>query len=735
MAELRTTTITEAMSDRPAGIPVTVAAALRRCAFVRQRLLSRTAAGLSRSAARAAAVVHHSLYVSVPATALLASAMLATPTAARAGDRDLADLSIEELMNIEVTSVSKRAQKLSETAAAVFVITHDEIARSGARNVPEALRLAPGVDVAALGGGRYSVSIRGFNSRFSAKLLVLIDGRSVYTPSFSGVLWETIRPPLENIDRIEVIRGPGAAIWGANAVNGVINIIMKSSQDTQGAYVKVGGGTRDKAFADVSYGGRLSAHTTYRVYGDTEKQGESETPDGDPANDRAHTSRAGVRLDMVKDSDRLSLQGEGFNLTTGDRVTEPTLQPPYAVSQDVEQHNSGGHVLGRWDRTISATQNVSLQAYYDFLTLTWPLVAGLQQKAYDLEFEHRIEIGGWNDVTWGLSYRQVSSRASAGDLLAISDTSPAMHLSGGFFQDEIAIVPDALRLTLGAKLEHETYSGMHFMPNARLLWDVTSSTEAWLAVSQAVRTPSQMERYASVAIGPVQLTPVPLLPPPAPPFELPVLPVEDLSSIGSERLTAYEAGYRTELTRDLSLDATAYFNRYRDLRTASFGAPVPLLSNGIPYGFILPIQGTNTLAAQELGFEIAANWSPCDWWRLQGSYSRVRIKLEGEDIEGSLASTPRGIASLRSTMDIASTRFDLWLRHVAAREATSYSARIPEYTTMDVALSWPLVHGVRLSVVGKDLLAQRHLEAVSTYVTSQPVAVNRSVLGSLTFRY
>jgi iron complex outermembrane receptor protein len=549
------------------------------------------------------------------------------------------------------------------------------------------------------------------------------------------VLWETIRPPLADIDRIEVIRGPGAAIWGANAVNGVINIIMKSSRDTQGAYVNVGGGTRDQAFANASYSGHLTANTTYRVYGDSEQQGESETPSGDPANDRAHTSRAGARLDMVDDADRVSLQSEAFNLTSGDRISEPSLQPPYSITSDIQQHNSGAHLLGRWDKTLSATQNFSLQTYFDFLTMNWPLVAGLQQKTYDLEFEHRIKIGSRHDVTWGLNYRRLSSRASGSDLLTISDTSPALNLSGGFAQDEIIIVPDALRFTLGAKLEHETYSGTHFMPNARLLWDVTSSSEAWLAVSEAVRTPSEMERVATVAIDQVMLIPVQLSAPPAPPTQLPLLPVEDLSNIGTEHLIAYETGYRTALSHSLSLDTTAYFNRYRDLRSGNFDTPTPLLNNSVPYAFILPIHGTNRLSAQELGIEAAVNWRPCEWWRLQGAYSRVRVKLNSPDDEGSLDSMPRGIASLRSTMDLKYTDFDVWLRHVGARNATIYAPKIAEYTTMDVALSWHLPAGFSLSVVGKDLLAQRHPEAISTYVTSEPVAAMRSVYASLTWTY
>jgi iron complex outermembrane receptor protein len=516
-------------------------------------------------------------------------------------------------------------------------------------------------------------------------------------------------------------------VWGANAVNGVINIITKPTQDTQGIKVTAGGGTLDSKFASARYGGHLTADTTYRVYGSTEARGASDDPNGAVANDHSHSSRAGLRLDSNLGDDRLSLQGETFNLTSGDRIGVPEITPPYSVTNDVEQHDSGGDVLARWERKLTPNQDISLQSYYDFFTLTLPTVASLQQKSIDVEFEHHIRAGTRNNITWGLDYRNVSATVNSSDIASFEDPSPGQRLSGAFLQDEVALVPDALHLTLGAKLEHETYTGTHFMPNARLLWDVTSSSEAWISASRAVRTPSEAERLATYHLNAVQ--------PPSPfTMNLPVVPVAVVSSYGAENLTAYELGYRTELTPTLSLDAAGYLNRYTNLRASVAGAPTFAMTNGIPY-LVLPATLTNNLSARTLGGEIALDWRPFDWWRLQANYSRMRITLDSTDMEGSLDSTPRQMLSLRSSMDVEHTGVDLWLRHTGARNATLQTPHIPEYWSMDASLSWHLPWSLDLAVVGQNLLAERHLEAVSTFVSSEPIDAVRSGYVRLTWTY
>jgi iron complex outermembrane receptor protein len=658
---------------------------------------------------------------------LLAFAAPIPPAQAAPANGTLADLSIQELMNIEVTSVSKKAQKLSQTAAAVYVITNEDIRRSGARNVPEALRLAPGVDVAFIGGGRYAVTIRGFNSRFANKLLVLIDGRSIYAPLFSGVAWEAQGPVLEDIERIEIIRGPGAAIWGANAVNGVINIITRHSKDTQGAMVSAGGGTLDRAFATLQYGDHTLRGLSYRVYGKAETHTESESPEGQAGNDGWHAARTGFRLDQELQQGQVSFQGEAYHLTTGDQIGVPQATPPYTSTHNIEQRTSGADLLARWDQTLTATQDVSLQAYYDFAALTQTEVTLGQFRDIDLEFEHRLRALARNDITWGLGYRVTGNRLANTNLVSYDPDDGYLRITNGFFQDEIALIPDTLRFTLGGKLENDSYTGTHFMPDARLLWDVNGTNEAWLAVGRALRTPSTVERSGTVLTGSA-------FPPPNASEPLPILLESVPSNFGAEHLTAYEIGYRTQPARTVSLDTTVYLNRYSDLST--FGTLPPIVAPPyLPSYLVLPIPLVNQLSAREAGIELAAEWRVLDNWRLQTSYSRCSIKLDQADPEGALDATPRGIVSVRSSATVSGTQFDVWLRHVGQRVATFSSAKVDAYTTLDTSFGWRLPHGIDVAIVGKDLLERRHLEIAPDFISNQTLDVERSAYLKLTWTY
>ncbi len=662
-------------------------------------------------------------------------------SATEVASRGLADLSIQELMNIEVTSASKKAQKLSEVPAAIFVITGEDIRRSGARNVPEALRMAPGVDVAAIGGGRYAVTIRGGNGRFANKLLVLVDGRSVYTPLFSGVVWETIGPVLENIDRIEVIRGPGAVVWGANAVNGVINIISKHSTDTQGVLVSGGTGTEDHGFATLQYGDHIFSNGSYRIYGKTESHGASDDASGQPGNDRNRSSHAGFRADDQLDDSALSMQGEVYGVATNDRLNVPAVIAPYsATTLDGQQHNSGSNLLVRWDKTLSPDQDISLQSYFDFFTLEIPGYSTNQQKTLDFEFEHRIRAGTRNDITWGLNYRSAGYRDNSGEFITFDPTSRSLRISGAFAQDEFRLTPESLRLTLGAKLEHDTYTGAHFMPNARLLWNVNASNQLWTAVSQAVRTPSVGEHDGRVGVNPV--TPPSSTTPPnvcslAQFDHCAIAPVTQPSNLGAERLTAYEVGYRSEFSDAFSLDITGFLHHYTELEisTPDFAGVSVASSDGNPY-LLVPIVLGNGFSARETGVEAAADWRVNDWWRFQSSYSRTWLKYALPDATShAFDASPRTLLSLRSSMDISGTHWDLWLRHVGERVATSSSPFIPEYTTLDSALSWNLPFNFDVSLVGKDLLKDRHPEFVSDGISSQPLTVDRSAYVRITWTY
>jgi iron complex outermembrane receptor protein len=661
---------------------------------------------------------------------LLALAGMLTSGLAAAADDALPDLGIQDLMNIEVTSVSKRAQKLSETAASVFVITGEDVRRSGARNIPEALRLAPGVDVAAIGGGRYAVTIRGGNSRFSNKLLVLIDGRPIYTPEFSGVFWEAENMPLENIERIEVIRGPGSAVWGANAVNGVVNIITRHTKDTQGAMVTAGGGTLDQGFATLRYGNHAFDDLTYRVYGKAETHAEDETPSGSTAHDGWRDLRSGFRADQDIHDGHLSMQGDVFHLSSGDLVGLPQVTPPYSpISENITQKNSGGDVLTRWDQKLSSLQDISLQAYYDFKALTLPYVADTQEKNLDLEFEHRIHLFQRNEISWGLDYRVTGDRATGSTLTNFTPSSRYGRIASAFVQDEIAVIPDTLRLTLGGKLEHDSYTGSHFMPNGGLLWDVNATNQAWVSVGRAIRTPSFGERASTVVLNEV-------IPPGAIGNPLPILPVRVPDPVEAEHLLAYELGYRSQLAQTVSLDATAYINRYSHLLTSGApGTPFPVFVNGFPAYLELPVPSSNNLSAREEGFELAADWRVLDNWRLQGSYTFSEFHFDEPDLTGTMDSSPRNIFSLRSSATLVGTQVDLWLRHTGERVATAATPKIDAYTTLDAAFSWHLPYNFDVSLVGKDLLDRRHAEIVSNYISSEPIAIQRSAYLKVTWTY
>jgi iron complex outermembrane receptor protein len=672
-------------------------------------------------------------------TATLAFAMPSISVlAAEPVNRGLTDLSIQELMNIEITSASKKAQKLSEVPAAIFVITNEDIRRSGARNVPEALRLAPGVDVAAIGGGRYAVTIRGGNSRFANKLLVLIDGRSIYTPLFSGVIWESVGPVLGDIDRIEVIRGPGAAVWGANAVNGVINIISKHSAETQGVRISAGTGTQDQGFATIQYGGRLSQDTTYRVYGKTDVRSASDDESGQPGNDGYHSSRAGFRADTQTDDSTLSAQGEIFGLASGDRLTAPEITAPYSSTSDVRQHNSGGNLLGRWDKTINSDQDLTLQAYFDFTTFSVPDYSVSQQKTFDVEFEHRIHAIARNDITWGASYRALGYRVDGTDLVSFTPSSRILRIAGAFVQDEVRLTPDSLRLTLGGKVEHDTYTGAHFMPDARLLWNVTDSAQLWAAVSKAVRTPSAGEHDGEVHYANSVIPPFSTVPPAtcdAAHLSYCAIQITTVpSDTGVERLTAYEIGYRSEFADTFSFDLTGFIGHYTQLVLPTPGVPQLAAQSGISY-LSVPVPVNNGSSAREMGTELAADWRLNNWWRLESSYSRIWLKHNVADTIGMFDASPRTLLSLRSSMDIAGTRWDLWLRHVGKRLPTQTTGSVPEFTTLDSALSWNLPHGLEVSLVGKDLLNVRHLEFIPDAISSQPLTVQRSAYVKITWVY
>jgi iron complex outermembrane receptor protein len=381
------------------------------------------------------------------------------------------DLSLEDLVNIKVTSVSKRETNLDTSPAAIYVITQDDIRHSGLSSIPELLRMVPGLNVARVDGSQWAISSRGFNGQFANKLLVLVDGRAVYTPTFGGVFWNAQDVVLENLDRIEVIRGPGASLWGANAVNGVINITTKSAKDTQGGLISVSAGTEDQPSTIVQYGGQLATNLYYRVYVKYFNREGLVDSAGRPSPDDWRSVRTGARLDWeLSPSATMTVQGDYYDNRAGGNIHEPNLTPPlFFQSVNLETHNNGGNVLGRWTQNFSETSQLTLQVYFDHFKQEYGFTKVLQD-TFDIDLQHRFSLGPRNDLVWGAGYRLTATKVTPSFFAEAVPESRQFSIYNAFLQDDLTVVSDRLHLILGAKVEHNEFTGWELQPNGRLLW-------------------------------------------------------------------------------------------------------------------------------------------------------------------------------------------------------------------------------------------------------------------------
>ncbi len=625
---------------------------------------------------------------------------------------ELLSLSLEELVNIEITSVSKKPQTISDSAAAVFVITQDDIRRSGATSIPEVLRLAPGINVAHIDSNKWAITARGFNGRFANKLLVLMDGRSVYTPLFSGVYWDIQDTLLDDIERIEVIRGPGATLWGANAVNGVINIITKHSENTQGILVKGGYGSEEKGFAALRYGGTFGNNANYRAYIKYFNRGGYEAISGGEAADDWNALRGGFRFDsQVNSKDTLTVQGDVYNGTEGQTNQDLSFSPPsYRAITDEDTTFSGGNLLLRWERTLSETSDLALQTYYDRTERNDKALAKESRDTIDLDFQHRFALGQRQEIVWGLGYRITWDNIEPNEpTVMINKRSQTDHLVSLFMQDEITLKPDLLRLNLGSKLENNDYTGLEIQPNARLIWTPSEEHSLWAAVSRAVRTPSRAEEDASIVIK---------LIPPGTTNPLTLITAKGNNDFDSEELLAWELGYRFMPDPTFSLDLTTFLNIYDNLRT---GEPqTPFVPTMAPH-LVVPTRLDNKMKAKVWGFEAVADWKIKNWWRLQTVYSFLQDDLDytsDSNDSGSIdlaeGTTPKHQVSLRSSMDLPrNIELDFWLRYTD--ELTS--PEIDDYLTLDIRLGWQPRPGLELVLVGQNLLQNSHQEYSPEYQT------------------
>ena len=672
-------------------------------------------------------------------------AIAANSSLGNATNPDFFDLSLEQLMDVVVISVSKREQLLSTTAAAVHVITAEDIRRSGATNLPQALRLAPGVDVAQFSNNRWSVSIRGFGGRYANKLLVLQDGRSLYTPLYSGVFWEFQDIPLETIERIEIVRGPGASIWGANAVNGVINIISRNAREAPGGQFAISAGDSLHGSLFASRSLEVAPDTYLEVHAKSQFVAPSSALGDDKARDFWRTRQAGFRMDRKTGEDTFRLQGSVRNSAAGDELTQgtPGVDPAprrYTSSADT------AYVLGRWEHLDANGTTHTLQSYFEHSDLVTTIgLASAHRHTLGVEYQQQRSIGARHQVVWGTGWRYSEDRVrGAAPYTRVDDENERTQLFSLFAQDEITLVPERWALTLGSRLEHHDYSNFTFQPNIRLLFTPDTRHSLWTSVARAARTPSRGERSIGARLSARQLD-IQFDTAPGP-SQIHVIPdVTGDTDFITEELDALDLGWRTAWSRNFSTEVAAYHYRYDRLRTIVLGTqlrPSGISPDGIPV-FDLPTRLTNTLSpavkARTTGLELSADWHLKPNWSLQSYYSMMHMWVSDFAKPTDFSeNTPQRIFSLRSAFKpAANLQWDVWLRHTSATHTffITPQQRIPAYWSVDMRLAWHLSKTLEVALIGQNLADSRHLEAVMEPLQSPLTEVERSVALRADFRF
>jgi iron complex outermembrane receptor protein len=613
---------------------------------------------------------------------------------------NLKKLNLEELGNVEVTTASKEPEKVWRTPAAIYVLTQEDIRRSGATSLPELLRLVPGVEVGRTDSDTWSVGVRGFGSTLSRSVLVLIDGRTVYTPLFAGVYWQVQDTLLEDIERIEVIRGPGGTIWGANAVNGVINIITKSAKDTHGMLASSGGGNVDQGFVGFRYGAVEGKKFDYRVYGKAFTRGPEFHSDHRQFDDW-RMGQIGFRADWsVHDRDTFTLQGDLYNEDAGQKVGIAIYSPPSQTNVEQNAELAGGNLLGRWQRRLGGGSDIQVVAYYDRTNRKQANFAE-SRDTFDIDFLHHLKLPGRQDLLWGLGVRLSSGNVDqVVPTIIFLPNHRTDKLYSGFVQDELNIAENQLSLIIGSKFLHNIYTGFEALPSARLLWTPTPRQSVWAAVTRAIRTPSRVEEDD-------QLTGLLSSNPPT------FLRVIGDGKFSSEKMIGYEVGYRSLVKPTLYVAVATFYNSYDDLLSIEPGLPFSEASPP-PTHVVVPLFFRNGVLGTTYGIEIAPDWTPFSWWNLKGSYSFLHMDVRTE--KGSLDSStpastegtsPQHQVVVRSFFNLPGRlEFDQTYRYVSALPAQ----RVGSYGTADVRLGWRLNRSFELSLVGQNLLQPHHAE-------------------------
>lgn len=672
------------------------------------------------------------LALSIYAVSLIQMAPVSAGAPSITPQTDIANSLDEELGWLQeeavIFSASRREQKVSETSAAVFVINNDDLLRSGVTSIPDALRIVPGLQVAQVNANTWAITARGFNGENANKLLVMIDGRTVYHPTFSGTLWRTKDVLLEDVERIEVVRGPGAAMWGANAVNGVINVITKSANNSQGLLVTAGGGTEDKGVGAVRYGGKIADSLHYRTYLKYADRDDLKVLGGGNPQDNWEKFQGGFRVDgELTEQDSLTLQGDLYTGNGGSLRSITAPMAPFTSLANVGEDFSGGNILSRWRHRFSDTSDLSLQLYFDHTRdKTTYSAFNESSKAvintYDVDLQHYFQLGGRQEVTWGLGFRYITDDQNNAINFAFAPASRDYLLYSAFIQDQVALIPDTLKFLFGSKFEHNDFNGFQIQPNARLIYTPDNQQTLWASVSRAVRTPNRLDHDTSLLYFSQEAPGV-------------FAALQGNKDFESEELMAYELGYRIAPAENISIDVAAFYNVYDNLSSVEARRPFVETIDAAPH-LVFPVSYGNNAQGETYGLEMAVQWLPLEWWRLQTNYSYLQIQIHtatgsvSQDVEE--GQSPHHQFNLRSSMDLPhNVQMDTFFRYVDSLPERN----IDSYLEMDVRLGWKPVKNIEFSLSGRNLLDSSHAEFQAVGTAVPVIEVQRSLFGQISLNF
>ena len=669
------------------------------------------------------------------AFALPLLASLIAPARAQKQSINLSDQSLEDLMNIKVTSVSKKEETLSRTAAAISVITQEDIRRSGAANIPDLLRMVPGLDVAEINGSTWAISARGFNAQYSNKLLVMIDGRIVYTPNFAGVYWDTLDLPLEDIDRIEVIRGPGSSVWGANAVNGVISIFTKAAADTRGGLVEASAGNIDRGSGTAQWGGQFAKNTDYRIFVKYFDESPLLSLSAQNGADGWHMLRSGFRADSTLTAkDSLTIEGNLYSGREGELgFVLPSITFPIYVPETEQINLGGGFLQGTWKHVYSERSDSTLQVAFTRYTRDDPQEPETRD-TLDLDYQNHFVWGDRQDIVWGLGYRYTADRFIGSLIVSFNPIKKQLNLFDSFAQDEIALVQNRVHLTVGTKFEHNDYTGFEVMPSARVAWTPDNHQTVWAAVSRALRAPSRNDTNLIVNVGGTT----------QPDGSLLLTRFLGNPHFQDERLVAYEAGYRSKIAGNLDVDIAAYYNDYDNLQTTEPSTTFAEQTPAPPHE-VATLTYENLMYGETHGVEIEVNWKAGSRWTLSPGYALEELHMHTKP--GSVDTVtplfiekgaPRHSAQLRSHVDLArSVAWDAAAYFVdrLTHQGVTDDQVIPAYTRVDTSLTWSPRENLSISVVGQNLVSGHHPEFEDIFGSMQSGQVKRSGFAKIAVRF